>query len=228
MSRYIVEVNEQFGTTIALIEHDIGVVMDLSDRVVVLDYGRLIADGRPGEVAQRPSGDRRLSRRGALSAPMDLALRRPRRPLRADGGAARLLSAGAVGGSGLGHPLRPDRARLRPDLQGVGRVQLRPRHHGRVRRPVAGGPARRRRAGLRGPGPVRADHAGAGRRHRARGPAAAGQPARPDPVHGHHRAHLLPDRPRRADLRRRAQGDDHRSSCCCRPAPTSGRCWAAG
>ena len=51
MSRYIVEVNEQFGTTIALIEHDIGVVMDLSDRVVVLDYGRLIADGRPGEVA---------------------------------------------------------------------------------------------------------------------------------------------------------------------------------
>ncbi len=51
MSRYIVEVNEQFGTTIALIEHDIGVVMDLSDRVAVLDYGRLIADGRPGEVA---------------------------------------------------------------------------------------------------------------------------------------------------------------------------------
>jgi branched-chain amino acid transport system ATP-binding protein len=51
MSRYIVEVNQQFGTTIALIEHDIGVVMDLSDRVVVLDYGRLIADGGPGEVA---------------------------------------------------------------------------------------------------------------------------------------------------------------------------------
>ncbi len=51
MSRYIVEVNEQLGTTIALIEHDIGVVMDLSDRVVVLDYGRLIADGRPQEVA---------------------------------------------------------------------------------------------------------------------------------------------------------------------------------
>ena len=51
MSRYIVEVNEQFGTTIALIEHDIGVVMDLSDRVAVLDYGRLIANGRPGEVA---------------------------------------------------------------------------------------------------------------------------------------------------------------------------------
>ena len=50
MSRFILDVNEQFGTTIALIEHDMGVVMDLSDRVVVLDYGRKIADGTPAEV----------------------------------------------------------------------------------------------------------------------------------------------------------------------------------
>ncbi len=50
MSRFIVDVNQQLGTTIALIEHDIGVVMDLSDRVVVLDYGRKIADGTPAEV----------------------------------------------------------------------------------------------------------------------------------------------------------------------------------
>lgn len=50
MSRFILDVNEQFGTTIALIEHDMGVVMDLSDRVVVLDYGRKIADGTPAEI----------------------------------------------------------------------------------------------------------------------------------------------------------------------------------
>lgn len=51
MSRYIVDVNRQYGTTIALIEHDMGVVMDLSDRVVVLDYGRKIGDGTPEEVS---------------------------------------------------------------------------------------------------------------------------------------------------------------------------------
>lgn len=50
MSRFIVDVNEQFGTTIALIEHDMSVVMDLSDRVVVLDYGRKLADGTPDDV----------------------------------------------------------------------------------------------------------------------------------------------------------------------------------
>jgi branched-chain amino acid transport system ATP-binding protein len=52
MCRFILEVNAQFGTTIALIEHDMGVVMDLSNRVVVLDYGRKIADDVPATVKQ--------------------------------------------------------------------------------------------------------------------------------------------------------------------------------
>jgi len=50
MSRFILDVNDEFGTTIALIEHDMGVVMDLSDRVVVMDYGKKIGDGTPNEV----------------------------------------------------------------------------------------------------------------------------------------------------------------------------------
>jgi branched-chain amino acid transport system ATP-binding protein len=54
MSRYILTVNDQLGTTIALIEHDMGVVMDLSNRVVVLEYGRKIADGTPDEVQRDP------------------------------------------------------------------------------------------------------------------------------------------------------------------------------
>ena len=52
MSRFILDVNEQYGTTIALIEHDMSVVMDLADRVVVLDYGKMLADGTPDEVQQ--------------------------------------------------------------------------------------------------------------------------------------------------------------------------------
>jgi branched-chain amino acid transport system ATP-binding protein len=50
MCRFVLEVNDHYGTTIVLIEHDMGVVMDISDRVVVLDYGRKIADGSPGEI----------------------------------------------------------------------------------------------------------------------------------------------------------------------------------
>ena len=54
MCRFILDVNDEFGTTICLIEHDMGVVMDISDRVLVLDYGRKIAEGTPDEVRRDP------------------------------------------------------------------------------------------------------------------------------------------------------------------------------
>jgi branched-chain amino acid transport system ATP-binding protein len=54
MCRFVLDVNDEFGTTIVLIEHDMGVVMDISDRVVVLDYGKKIGDGAPDEVRANP------------------------------------------------------------------------------------------------------------------------------------------------------------------------------
>jgi len=54
MARFILDVNQQWGTTIILIEHDMAVVMDISDRVAVLDRGRKIAEGSPGEVQRHP------------------------------------------------------------------------------------------------------------------------------------------------------------------------------
>jgi branched-chain amino acid transport system ATP-binding protein len=70
MARFILDVNEEWGTTVILIEHDMGVVMDISDRVAVLDMGQKIADGTPDEVRANPRvikaylGDTRAPRNG--------------------------------------------------------------------------------------------------------------------------------------------------------------------
>jgi branched-chain amino acid transport system ATP-binding protein len=50
MARYVLDLNQEFGITVVMIEHDMGVVMDLSDRVIVLDFGKVIASGTPDEV----------------------------------------------------------------------------------------------------------------------------------------------------------------------------------
>jgi branched-chain amino acid transport system ATP-binding protein len=54
MARYIVDLNEEFGMTVVMIEHDMGVVMDISHRVMVLDFGRKIAEGLPADVLADP------------------------------------------------------------------------------------------------------------------------------------------------------------------------------
>ena len=121
-------------------------------------------------------------------------------------------------GLGRRRALRADRARLRADLQGLGRVQLRAGHHGGVRRADAGRRlrhARRGRAGGRArrlPGARRGGRRDAdpGVRGRAADAAAAGEPARHHPVHGDVRADLFPHRPRRTRVRRQSQGDDRR------------------
>mgnify|MGYP006292631689 FL=1 len=54
MARFILDIKEEFGTTILLVEHDMGVVMDISDRILVINFGEKIAEGRPEDVAANP------------------------------------------------------------------------------------------------------------------------------------------------------------------------------
>ena len=68
MARYIVDLNEEWGMTVVMIEHDMGVVMDISHRVMVLDFGRKIAEGLPDEVHGQRARQARLSRRGRRRA----------------------------------------------------------------------------------------------------------------------------------------------------------------
>jgi ABC-type multidrug transport system ATPase subunit len=117
MCRFVLDVNDEFGTTVVLIEHDMGVVMDISDRVVVLDYGKKIGDGTPRRSAQQRRSDQGLSRHEPLRRQQHgIFSRNPAR--RPDG-----RHAVFAGGAGLC-----------ADLQGLRRVQLRAGRHGAVRR----------------------------------------------------------------------------------------------
>src|SRR2546428_13633606 len=107
MSRFILDVNGEFGTTIALIEHDMGVVMDISDRVAVLDYGRKIADGPPEHVRK----DAAVLHAHLGPGPYLDSPRGRRRSGSRRGGAPRPPSVGAAGGGGPRSPCLPGRAR---------------------------------------------------------------------------------------------------------------------
>ena len=147
MARYILDVNELAGVTVVLIEHDMGVVMDISHRVTVLDFGQVIADGEPAAGRERPSGDRRLSRRGARPAmsrcrdDVPQAPRRARPSATATAGSRCRRSATGSGSRSPGPQYHAPGARLRPR---PGRARLRARRRGRRPRRQPAGVAHRR------------------------------------------------------------------------------------
>jgi branched-chain amino acid transport system ATP-binding protein len=55
MARFVLDINEEWGTTVIIIEHDMGVVMDISNMVIVLDHCKKIAEGTPDDVRSDPA-----------------------------------------------------------------------------------------------------------------------------------------------------------------------------
>ena len=104
MCRFILDVNDHYGTTIVLIEHDMGVVMDISDRVVVLDYGKKIGDGTPDEVR---------SDQNVIDAYLGVAT------LRTGNAGLLVFPRGSGRRPAFGHHVLAGRARFRADLQGL-------------------------------------------------------------------------------------------------------------
>ncbi len=208
MCRFILDVNGEFGTTIALIEHDMGVVMDISDRVVVLDYGRKIADGPPDAGPQGRGRARRLPRRRPrreVGLTVDAVAAVLVAPFKDMAGSPAFLVEVLLGGIAaglmyslvaLGFVLIFKASGVFNFAQGVMVLFAALTLVGLIERGVpvlvalvltTGGDDR------------------AGLRHRAAGAAPARQPGAHHPVHGHHRAELLPGGVRRDGVGRQRQ-----------------------
>jgi hypothetical protein len=188
MCRFILDVNDQFGTTIVLIEHDMGVVMDISDRVVVLDYGKKIGDGVPDEVKNNEDVIRPISalvtrRRSEMNFFFEVLI----------GG---LLSGVMYALVALGFVLIYKASGVFNFAQGA---MVYPAALSVVGCMEKGAPLWLAILRLR-------DHDLVRHRDREVRAAQAGQPAAHHAVHGHHRPGLLHRRPGADDLRQRTAG----------------------
>ena len=127
MARFILDVKEEWGTTILMVEHDMGMVMDISDHVVVLNFGQVIASGLPHEVQADPACHRSLSGQRRPGRPDGAAQGRRAgyRPQPGGSGMSDLLffTEVSAGRSRLRRAAGADRACLRADLQGNARHQ---------------------------------------------------------------------------------------------------------
>ena len=216
MTDFIRQLRAEIGLTVLLIEHDMRVVMGISDRITVLDYGEVIAEGAPAEVRANPTGHRGLSRPRRGGGLTDGAPRARRRPhlLRRDPRPARRLADGR-----RGRDRHADRLERRRQVDHAA-DDLGPAPTAPGRGPAAGRADR--------PAPTARDRR-AGRLPGARGPACVCPDDRPrEPRDGCIRAQGTGRDPGRLRAGVRPLSHGSRSARRRRPAPSpaaSSRCW---